>query len=191
MTVEFQGVVKGDDVRVRQACVDADFTQKAIQGFRIAIRGAGQRSQGFELAGSPVADLVSHARFGLVEDTQILVLAGALAGLGHGWLQCDPKVAGGGESIAHYWYFYDLAKVSVPSRTGWCSRVCVLCRPLVIRDGAVGRHREKAEGRRAFGGNRDRGFRFCDNVVPPLSGSHISSTTVRPHGKASRDSPEC
>ena len=75
--------MEGHDIRMRQARVDLDLAEKALQGFRIAIGGARQGPQDFELACCQVADLVGDSRFGLVDNPKELVVANGLTRLGH------------------------------------------------------------------------------------------------------------
>src|SRR4051812_21571416 len=75
--------MESHNVRMRQTRVDIDFAEKALEGFRIAIGGARQGPQDFELACCQDADLVSNSRFGLVDNPKELVVANGLTGLGH------------------------------------------------------------------------------------------------------------
>ena len=72
-----------DDVRMRQARVNSDLTEKALPHFRIAIGPTRQRPQSFKFACGQVADLVSNACLGLIDDSKELILANSLIGL---WL---------------------------------------------------------------------------------------------------------
>ena len=83
LSVEHQRVVKRDDVRMRQARLNLDLPEKPLHGLRIAIRGARQRPEDFELVRDQVAHLVRHPGFGLVDDTEELIITNNLRGLRH------------------------------------------------------------------------------------------------------------
>ena len=89
--------MESHNIRMRQARVDLDLAEKALQRFRIAIGGSRQRPQDFKLACGQIADLVSNSRCGLIYNSKKLIVANGLTGFGHCLrtrFHCDSKVAG-------------------------------------------------------------------------------------------------
>src|SRR5262249_7719654 len=86
LALEFEGVMKRDDVRMGQAGVDPHLPREALAGLAIPGGGGVQRAERFNLAGRQVPDFVSNAGARLIDDIEALVFADYLVNSeGHGW----------------------------------------------------------------------------------------------------------
>src|SRR5262249_12106235 len=72
--VDFEGIVKLDDVGMGKARLDADLPQETLRQFWIAGGDYGQGSERFDFACGAVSNLVSNACLRFVNNTQALIV---------------------------------------------------------------------------------------------------------------------
>src|SRR5690349_18752942 len=80
LAVEFEGVVKGHNVGVGKASVDANLAEEPVASFGIAGGCAGESTQRFELTRRSIPYLVSYAGLGFVDDTEEFIKVGRPGG---------------------------------------------------------------------------------------------------------------
>src|ERR1041384_127369 len=76
LAIELEAIVKGHDVGMSEAGVDADLAKKAVACFGVSGGGARQSAKSFELSRRAITDFVSDAGFGLIDDTEVIVRVG-------------------------------------------------------------------------------------------------------------------
>jgi hypothetical protein len=74
LAIEFEGVVEGGDVGVREASVNADLTEEAVAGFGVAGGGAGQGPKSLQFSSSTISYLISDAGLRFIDDAEEFVI---------------------------------------------------------------------------------------------------------------------